>query len=162
MHWLKKIDRQKSLPPTQVMEAVPLNRESLIRQQLEYCCRFVVSTDGLAVGRPSRFVGKVIESLLSGVFTIDDEELYILLHALSNSENIDLEPSALAGMLGTVKLHNTRVGQEYLSANALEERLENGTHIVWATGGSLVPREIMEDYYNKGLHLSTRKDSLTE
>lgn len=118
--------------------------------------------DGLAVGRPSRFVGKVIESLLSGIFTIDDEELYILLHALSNSENIDLEPSALAGMLGTVKLHNTRVGQEYLSANALEERLENGTHIVWATGGSLVPKKIMEGYYNKGLHLSTLKDSLNE
>ncbi|GED70015.1 putative D-serine dehydratase [Brevibacillus reuszeri] len=118
--------------------------------------------DGLAVGRPSRFVGKVIESLLSGIFTIEDDELYILLHALSNSENIDLEPSALAGMLGTVKLHHTRVGQEYISANALEGSLENGTHIVWATGGSLVPREIMEDYYNKGLHLSTLKDSLTE
>lgn len=49
MHWLEKIDRQKSLPPTQSTEAVPLNRESLIQRQLEYCYRFAVSIVRLLV-----------------------------------------------------------------------------------------------------------------
>ena len=32
--------------------------------------------DGLAVGRPSAFVGKVMEPLLSGAVTVEDEKLY--------------------------------------------------------------------------------------
>jgi D-serine dehydratase len=92
----------------------------------------ITDADGLAVGRPSKFVGKTIENLISGLYTIQDEELYSLLRLLKDTEGIELEPSALAGFIGP--LHNR----------------ENATHIVWATGGSLVPREIMDQYYKKG------------
>ncbi|MBY0087430.1 D-serine ammonia-lyase [Brevibacillus brevis] len=115
------------------------------------------AADGLAVGRPSRFIGKTIESLLSGIYTIEDDELYVLLHALSDTEMIKLEPSALAGMLGPVKLTGTEPGKQYLEKHALEPKLKQGTHIVWATGGSMVPADVMDDYYQRGVSLSQVK-----
>ena len=95
--------------------------------------------DGLAVGRPSSFVGKTMERLLSGAYTIGDDRLYKLLQALVDEEQIYLEPSALAGFMGPV----------YVSEKEETYYLENATHICWATGGSLVPKDIMEEYYNK-------------
>ena len=60
----------------------------------------VTDADGLAVGRPSGFVGKTIEPLLSGNYTVSDEQMYKLLKELVDTEGIYLEPSALAGMVG--------------------------------------------------------------
>ena len=102
--------------------------------------------DGLAVGRPSRFVGKTIETLLSGVYTINDEELFSLLKALNETENLKLEPSALAGMPGIARLLKAEAGREYLKQFDLENKLREATHVVWATGGSLVPSEVMSQY----------------
>ena len=94
--------------------------------------------DGLAVGRPSGFVGKALEQLLSGSYTINDRTLYELLALLADTENILLEPSALAGMTGPI--HLTRKGVHLPSA----------THIVWATGGGMVPSQEMDAYYEQG------------
>ena len=44
--------------------------------------------DGLAVGRPSKLVGKLMETLLDGSFTVDDERLVPLLNELYHRENI--------------------------------------------------------------------------
>ena len=52
--------------------------------------------DGLAVGRPSAFVGKVIEKRLAGICTIEDRKLYELMRALLKTEDIFIEPSACA------------------------------------------------------------------
>ena len=41
---------------------------------------------------------------MSGNYTVSDEELYRLLKELADTENIYLEPSALAGMIGPVKV----------------------------------------------------------
>lgn len=103
--------------------------------------------DGLAVGRPSSFVGKTMEKLLAGEYTIDDERLYKLLQALLDEEQIYLEPSALAGFMGPV----------YVSEKECIEHLENATHICWATGGSLVPKKLMEKYYEKGKMLNIKR-----
>ncbi|MET3292409.1 UNVERIFIED_CONTAM: D-serine dehydratase [Brevibacillus sp. OAP136] len=113
--------------------------------------------DGLAVGRPSRFVGKAIESLLSGIYTVDDQELYRLLRDLYDTESIRLEPSALAGMPGPVRLQQTEAGQAYLTRHHLTDKMKNATHIVWATGGSMVPPEVQEEYYAKGVQASKGK-----
>jgi D-serine dehydratase len=29
--------------------------------------------------------------------------------------------------------------------------MKNATHIMWATGGSMVPTEVMKEYYKKGV-----------
>lgn len=113
----------------------------------------ITDADGLAVGRPSGFVGKTMAPFLSGIYTISDEQLYKLLRMLVDTEGIHMEPSALAGMIGPVKLSKDDVGVEYLSKNNLTEKMKNGTHVVWGTGGNMVPEEIQKQYYQKGLDL---------
>lgn len=110
----------------------------------------VTDADGLAVGRPSGFVGKTMEPFLSGNYTVSDEELYRLLKELADTENIYLEPSALAGMIGPVKVCKE---DAYLQKQQLMEKMQKGTHIVWGTGGSMVPEDVMNGYYKKGLEL---------
>jgi D-serine dehydratase len=109
----------------------------------------VTDADGLAVGRPSGFVGKTLEKEISGVFTIQDQELYRLLRRLADTEGIYLEPSALAGFAGPVKLFTELEGKQYLDKGNLISKMKNAAHIVWATGGSMVPEEMMYDFYNK-------------
>ncbi|PGL67462.1 D-serine ammonia-lyase [Bacillus sp. AFS055030] len=104
--------------------------------------------DGLAVGRPSGFVGKIIEPFLSGSYTICDEKLYTMLKDLVDFEDLYLEPSALAGMIGPIKLF--KEGQNYLLKNNLLKKMENSTHVIWGTGGSMVPEKMMKEYYQKG------------
>jgi len=93
--------------------------------------------DGLAVSRPSGFVGKLMEPLLSGIFTISDERLDPILRKLYASERIYIEPSACAAFApvfgGKEQLY--RYIDLQLSVNAQNDI----THVFWATGGSLVP-----------------------
>lgn len=111
----------------------------------------VTDADGLAVGRPSGFVGKTMEPFLSGNYTVSDEELYRFLKELADTENIYLEPSALAGMIGPLNV--CKAENEYLQKQQLTEKVKKGTHIVWGTGGSMVPEDVMNGYYKKGLEL---------
>jgi D-serine dehydratase len=111
----------------------------------------LTAADGLAVGRPSRFVGQTIEPFLSGSYTVSDTEMYKLLSAMIDTEKIRLEPSALASVFGPIQLFKEKEGQEYLKKHDLEGKMKNATHIMWATGGSMVPNEVMEEYYKKGL-----------
>lgn len=115
----------------------------------------VTDADGLAVGKPSGFVGKTMEPFLSGNYTVSDEQLYLMLKELVDTEGIHLEPSALAGMIGPSKL--CKEGTDYLLKHNLKEKMSNGTHIIWGTGGSMVPEEMMTQYYQTGLKLSLAK-----
>ncbi len=96
--------------------------------------------DGLAVGRPSGFVGRLMEPFMSGCYTVSDKRMYQMLAKLADTENIYLEPSALAGMLGPVLVNNNEEFSDY-------RKLNNCAHIVWATGGGMVPPEEMKKYY---------------
>lgn len=107
--------------------------------------------DGLAVGRPSAFVGQVMEPLLSGIYTVADDDLYRLLALMHDSEGIDLEPSALAGAPGIANILTE--GKAYLEHHGLTDKPEKATHIIWATGGNMVPGEAHLDYYQKGKNL---------
>lgn len=104
--------------------------------------------DGLAVGRPSGFVGKVMEPLLSGEFTLEDKSLYEYMRSLLSTEDIFLEPSACAAFEGPVKLLACEETKEYIKQNGLENVMETAAQIAWATGGSLVPEEIRREYEN--------------
>jgi len=97
--------------------------------------------DGLAVGRASGFVGKFMEPHMAGCYTVTDERMYRLLRQLADSEGIFLEPSALAGMHGPVLAMQRAEFAPFADA---------ATHIVWATGGSMVPKAEMDKYYALG------------
>ncbi|MBL4950645.1 D-serine ammonia-lyase [Neobacillus sp. YIM B02564] len=114
------------------------------------------AADGLAVGRPSGFVGRVIEPFLSGSYTISDQQMLKLLKDLADTEGIYLEPSALAGMIGPVKL--AAEGQHYLENHDLSTKINQAAHIVWGTGGSMVPKQEMEQYYRKGSNEKGQSD----
>lgn len=94
----------------------------------------VTAADGLAVGRASGFVGRAMERLLDGFYTLSDQSMYDMLGWLAQEEGIRLEPSALAGMAGPLRF----------KADACV------THLVWATGGGMVPKEEMARYLAKG------------
>lgn len=107
----------------------------------------ITAADGLAVGRASGFVGRAMERLIDGYYTIDDTEMYNLLSLLNQTESIKLEPSALAGMTGSV--HVTQ-NTDYLQSKSLTpEVMANTTHLVWATGGGMVPQDEMDKYLSQ-------------
>ncbi len=101
--------------------------------------------DGLAVGRPSGFVGGVMKTLLSGEMTIEDYKLYDYMRDLLNTEGIFIEPSSCAAFEGPVKLCSA-AGRDYIEAHGLAGRMSSAIHIPWATGGRLVPEEIRKEY----------------
>ena len=94
--------------------------------------------DGLAVGRASGFVGKLMLPFIDGCYSVCDLRLFSMLKMLRDSEGIALEPSALAGMYGPVSQKNAKGSIPY------------GIHLVWATGGSMVPMTEQEEYYRQG------------
>jgi D-serine dehydratase len=108
------------------------------------------AADGLAVGTPSSFVGRTMESLIDGIYTVEDDILFALLASLKDREGFELEPSALAGFPGVARLFKDKNALNYLADNNLSEITDRSTHIVWATGGSMVPAKIKEEYYLRG------------
>ncbi|WP_454914066.1 D-serine ammonia-lyase [Staphylococcus saprophyticus] len=97
--------------------------------------------DGLAVSRPSKLVGNIMTSLLFGSCTIKDNQLYHFLKHLKDTENIFIEPSAASGFQGVKYIYDLH----YDSPNA--------THIVWSTGGNMVPEIEQAIYYQKAIKL---------
>jgi len=84
------------------------------------------AADGLACARPSGFVGKFIEPVLSGCFTVSDDRLNPYLRLLYQTEGLFIEPSSCAAVHGPAMARNEHAAY----------------HILWATGGSLMPEEI--------------------
>lgn len=98
------------------------------------------AADGLAVSRPSGFVGRAMQRLIAGGYTVDDTELHALLALTEREEGLRLEPSALAGVPGIARVAATM--PPALAARA--------THLAWATGGSMVPDAEMDAYLAQG------------
>ncbi|AEV94450.1 D-serine ammonia-lyase [Pediococcus claussenii] len=105
----------------------------------------ITKADGLAVGRPSRIAGKIMKTLLYGIQTFEDQDMMKNVVQLHDSERIDLEPSAASGFT----ILDSVLGQ--LKEDGYP--LTNASHIVWATGGSMVPEEDMESYLADGRNI---------
>ena len=103
----------------------------------------LTEADGLAVGRASGFVGGLIKPLLSGSMTVNDDELSVYLKDIYKTEKVFLEPSACAGFKGVEYSEHPEM-KKYLDKMGLN-RL-SVSHLVWATGGSLVPEEIRKEF----------------
>ena len=113
----------------------------------------LTAADGLAVGRPSKFVGKTVARMLAGEFTIEDDNLYRFMGDLMDEEGIFIEPSSCASFAGPARLCSSPEGRAFLEHFHLERSMGNATHIAWATGGSLVPEEVRMQYYGKSREL---------
>lgn len=98
--------------------------------------------DGLAVGRPSKFATEISKALISGVYTVEDATLFNVLAMLKDTEDIFLEPSATAGLVGPQRIASTGYFDTLNMAKA--------TQVVWATGGDLVPEHERREFYEKG------------
>lgn len=95
----------------------------------------ITIADGLAVGRPSKFIGKLMENQIHSFYTVADEQLYRLLAMAYDTEGVKAEPSAAASFMGPLR-------------TAVEE--EGATHVLWCTGGSMVPEEVWQSDYQQG------------
>ncbi|MGG2396628.1 D-serine ammonia-lyase [Pseudomonas sp. SH1-B] len=110
------------------------------------------AADGLAVGRPSGFVGRAMQRLIDGYYTVSDDQLFCYLAQLEQSEGQRLEPSALAGMPGPLHVLDERQGYRQ-RMGLTSARMARATHLVWATGGSMVPEAEMDSYLARGRQL---------
>lgn len=106
------------------------------------------AADGLVVGRASCLVGSLIRHLVGGVFTVSDRMLFRFLYWLEKSEGLRIEPSAAAGFAGPLFLMASATGSDYVSRAGLQEDRANIRHLVWLTGGRLVPGAVFEEYLN--------------
>lgn len=104
--------------------------------------------DGLAVGRASGFVGRAMQNLIDGYYTVADQTLFNLISLLDQTENIQLEPSAVAGIMGPIHIKNQA---EYLALHQISDlQLNQASHVIWATGGGMVPPVEMQKYLSLG------------
>lgn len=95
--------------------------------------------DGLAVGRPSGFVCKMMKPLLAGSYTVSDDKLLGYQKTLWDIDKIFLEPSACAGFKGVSDIcRENSPWAEYIEKHQLSEYMDQATHVVWATGGGLL------------------------
>lgn len=76
--------------------------------------------DGLAVQRPSQLVVNEVAPFIDGFHTVSDSVLLAGVRWLYEGDGVLVEPSATAGL-------------------TIPWRVGAGTHLVWLTGGSLVP-----------------------
>lgn len=108
----------------------------------------LTEADGLAVSRPSALVSPLMAKMLDGCFTVRDERLYPYLANLGELENLWIEPSACAAFPGP-GLVATHIINDEKNYDSIAEAYDP-INIVWATGGSAVPEDIMQEYYRKG------------
>ena len=85
--------------------------------------------DGLACSSPSILAYNVMKGMLDGCFTVSDEHSLSLSRLLFDSSGIKAEPSSCVALGGVGKMPDKI------------ENVENATHLVWLTGGSLVPAD---------------------
>jgi D-serine dehydratase len=71
--------------------------------------------------------------------------MYRLLALLAKCENIRLEPSALAGFSGVSKV--VQLWEEI----GISAEKNQAHHLIWATGGNMVPDDIWREYRKQGI-----------
>ena len=107
--------------------------------------------DGLAVARPSRFIGTVMADILDGCLTVRDEDMYRFVYLLAETEGLRLEPSATAGCAGPITLKNQAPAD-------LKRKMSKAIQVIWTTGGGMVPEEDYREFLKCGKRQSQTGD----
>lgn len=98
--------------------------------------------DGLAVRNPSPLVMESTGNLFAGGYILDDDEILNSMALLSELENLKVEPSAASGIKGP------KLANRVLKENGYENLAAEAIHIVWLTGGSMLPEDDWQSYYD--------------
>ena len=106
--------------------------------------------DGLAVGLASPLVAPLMRGMLAGVFSVADERLFVDALRFHETEGALIEPSAAAGFSGPNWLLRSEAGQAFLARHGLDGNLSQATHVLWSTGGSLVPAAEHQRFQEQG------------
>ena len=106
----------------------------------------LTAADGLAVSRPSRFIGERLTACVAGFATVHDEVMQAGVSMLDDAEGIRVEPSAAAGLSVPWRVAAAVAAQRI----AADWDSPDTTHLVWLTGGSMVPPAEMEHYLAQG------------
>ena len=106
--------------------------------------------DGLAVPRASLLAAGLMQPLLSGVFTVADDTLFAHLVQVLDTLGERIEPSAAAGFSGPAMLAGAPAGQAWLRSSGVGAVLQGATHLVWTTGGLLVPDAQYQGFVQRG------------
>ena len=117
----------------------------------------LTDADGLACGKASPLCLTMMEHLVEGIYTVDDEQLFVRLNQLVEIEGEDafMEPSCCASLEGPRHLAwMAEHASEEQTRNKCAQMLENTIHIMWSTGGSLVPMEERKKFCERGDKLS--------
>jgi len=91
--------------------------------------------------------------MLDGYYTLSDEEMFALLYLMQSTQGIALEPSALAGAPGFARVLQDRAYRQRVGLDGAG--CANATHLIWATGGGMVPEAEMDKYIVAGHTLVT-------
>lgn len=102
--------------------------------------------DGLAVGQASMLAATCMQDRLAGVFTVGDAALRYYLSVAWEKLGERIEPSAAAGFAGPGWLTGSPAGVEWCSRHAIDPT--EATHLLWSTGGSLVPDAQFRQWQN--------------
>jgi D-serine dehydratase len=92
--------------------------------------------DGLAVTRPSALACACLEPVLDGALTVTDARMLGLVGEAHAADGLRLEPSAAAALAGPLAVRRAALP-------ALADR--PATHLLWATGGSLLPDAVFTE-----------------
>nr|WP_314316482.1 D-serine ammonia-lyase [Kocuria rhizophila] len=104
--------------------------------------------DGLAVGRPSGFVGRAMQGLIAGCVTASGEQMTDQVKALHASEGIVVEPSAASALEAIRRVAGEVAAREGSGPrSSVEGRVPAGaTHLAWLTGGGMIPADVRARY----------------
>ncbi|MCJ2184879.1 D-serine ammonia-lyase [Novosphingobium sp. 1949] len=121
-----------------------------LRSVYDYGLDGRTEADGLAVTQASRLVAGLMRPRLAGLYTVRDERLLAHVARLWHGAGMRLEPSAVAGLEGPGRLVTDPAAQGWRAALGGKAVLARATHVVWATGGSLVPEATFSAWLDAG------------
>lgn len=100
--------------------------------------------DGLAVGQASMLAATCMQDRLAGIFTVTDEALRYYLQVVWEKLGERIEPSAAAAFAGPGWLTGSSAGLSWCASQGVDPG--RATHLLWSTGGSLVPAEVFQTW----------------
>lgn len=93
--------------------------------------------DGLAVVKPSKLSCEMMKCLADGFYTVNDTTMAYLSMKVNDIMDEKIEPSAAAGITGPL------LTSEHCTIE------EKSTHVVWLTGGSIIPDNVYNEMLQK-------------